>query len=547
MTPGVAGMSRVADSGTCLSSREYQLFLDRFNYRFQEQVGSSANPLFHTNVGDLWPVYLEALPESARQHHTCNECRRFIQRFGGLATIDTQGVIKSALWTDVAAPALYAPGIQAMKALVENAEIRGVFVSEARTIGQPRTGEWSHLSVILPLFLINTSRSLRASQVMAERLEDFKNMKRALTEFSQQIVAQAVTILEADALYRSEKVLGPAKWLHALQESLSGRTPHAVDNLLWKAIATAPAGFAHPRSSMIGTLLEDLVEGLPLRDVSRKFKAKMDPLQYQRPQAAPSVGNILSAEKLVAKMGIELSLIRRFAKPEEVRTIWNVRDSGAVRINTAGVFAGITPKVKAPASKDLLDLPSQNMTWTRFVETVLSEGNVTNLEVYLGNQNHALTAFVTAMYPEAPPILQWDRLDRRNPVSWYLWASGSLPSHWGLRANQFHKVWGVSEKPSHWFDNKCENQEPAAVLLIEGIRETRNSGSALFPEILSSEMRPVRSTIEAYSKANNLLGMGEPQAAGLMVIKGSQMLVQARVRVTTTKNTRAEYIIDRWI
>jgi hypothetical protein len=53
---------------------------------------------------------------------------------------------------------------------------------------------------------------------------------------------------------------------------------------------------------MIGTLLEDIEEGLDFGDVSRKFASKMHPLQYQRPQAAPSVGNIEESEKIVAKL-----------------------------------------------------------------------------------------------------------------------------------------------------------------------------------------------------------------------------------------------------
>jgi hypothetical protein len=69
---------------------------------------------------------------------------------------------------------------------------------------------------------------------------------------------------------------------------------------------------------MIGTLLEDIHVGLPFDDFKAKFAAKMHPLQYQRPQAAPKVGAIAQAEKLVEQLGIVRSLKRRFARLDDL-------------------------------------------------------------------------------------------------------------------------------------------------------------------------------------------------------------------------------------
>ena len=117
-------------------------------------------------------------------------------------------------------------------------------------------------------------------------------------------LAQALKLLKSEALYRSEKVLGQAQWLYDLHRALPSRRNR--DHVLWRAVAAAPAGFCHPRSSMIGTLLEDLAAGMPFDDVSRRFAEKMHPLLYQRPQAAPSAGNIAQAEKIVAAFAFVL-------------------------------------------------------------------------------------------------------------------------------------------------------------------------------------------------------------------------------------------------
>ncbi len=234
------------------------------------------------------------------------------------------------------------------------------------------------------------------------------------------------------------------------------------------------------------------------------------------------------------------------AEPDDVQTIWTPADlRPAPYTKDTGVFAGIAPKVKTPAPTDakLLDLPSKNMTWTRFAETVLPKA--LGLEVFLTANNQPITAFTTAVDPDAPPILQWDREDCRNPVAWYVWNNGSVPRDWSLVANRFHKVWGVSNSPSHWYGNNPPNQKESAVLLVEGLHETKQSGSALFPEILKSELHPVRSSIEAYSRKHNLAGFDGPHAGGL-VIGHDAKAIQVRVRVTTN-DSRTEYVIDRWI
>src|SRR2546425_8355197 len=87
---------------------------------------------------------------------------------------------------------------------------------------------------------------------------------------------------------------------------------------------------------MFGTLLEDISNGLPLPEVSKRFAEKMHPLRYQRPQAAPSEGQLAQAEKIVAQLGAAGSLARRFARLEEVETIWTPKptrkkSSGPVR------------------------------------------------------------------------------------------------------------------------------------------------------------------------------------------------------------------------
>ena len=80
-------------------------------------------------------------------------------------------------------------------------------------------------------------------------------------------------------------MLGMAEWfLEVLQLVKEKR---ATRNIIWYKAATAPVGFCHISSNVIGTLLDDIAAGYDFNTVSRKFAEKMNPLQYQRAAGRP--------------------------------------------------------------------------------------------------------------------------------------------------------------------------------------------------------------------------------------------------------------------
>src|SRR5207248_1397162 len=124
----------------------------------------------------------------------------------------------------------------------------------------------------------------------------------------------------------------------------------------------------------------------------------------------------------------------------------------------------------------------------------------------------------TAVHPDARPLLQWDSEDRRNPVAWYLYASGSLPSGFNLESNAWHRVVAVTAKPPQWFGGEFPHQGEGAILLLAGARDMHGSSSlAIFPSTLRSEFRPYASTIEAFSNKGRVRDLGGDHAAGLLL------------------------------
>jgi hypothetical protein len=346
--------------------------------------------------------------------------------------------------------------------------------------------------------------------------------------------------LSNGALFRSEKCIGVARWLadlHAARADAKGAL--ARDHVTWRAVATAPPGFCHVRTTMIGTLLEDLAAGLPFAEVKRRFDAKTDPTLYQRPQAAPSAGNIAVAEKIVAALRSAGALARRYATLADIVPLWT--PPGPPRAGTGGVFGHLAPKPPGAAT-EALDLPPVTLTWEKLARTVLPEA--TRVECRVPTGNGSFYAFVTATNPDAPPIVQWDRPDRRNPVTWYTHANGSAAAKWGLAPDTWSDVTAITLFPQMWHGGGHAHQGDGALFVIGGARPTERENLCLFPEFLKSEYHAIRSTIEAFSRAGQLDGRETAEVCGLGIRKGQALSLE--LRVSPARGPATVYRLDRW-
>lgn len=533
----------------------YKTFLESIQAHFLSvvQAGATVAPLFTTDVdtAGLFKLFLESLPASERQHHVCHACRHFVHQYGGLVVIDGNGRTRPVLWGP--APGMYEDPFHLMRHMVASARVTGVFLSTENVWGQPRTGEWTHMAVCPPKELVYRGGPLKtAGQAMAEKREEYRMLQRALAEYPKQVVLQAKAVLEAEALYRGEKCLGVAQWLERLISIREGCVDaRARENVTWKAVAGAPPGFCHVRSTMIGTLLDDLATGtLSFEDVKRRFADKMDPLQYQRPQAAPSAGNIAQAEKVVATLKSAGALRRRFARLEEIEAIWrpewHAGRSGRAgeAHHAAGVFSHLTPKGKMAAAP-LTGIPSIAVTWVKFRDEVLPKAEKIEFMPHYGKTGYI--AILTAEDMSAPPILQWDSLERRNPFNWYvypLYCPEAQHGNWGMRPGVAADVAAVTLLPCNWH-RPSPNQGEGVIFVLRGCRDMNPVGGlALFPEVLRSEYHAVRSTIEAYSRAGVIGSPLEASACGVDLRKGSRHWGQEFI--VTTAEAKFHYILDRW-
>lgn len=516
---------------------------------------SKTQPLFVAAVDGpgLADAWLALIPERLRAQYKCNACRHFLIRYGGLVAIDATGQRASVLWRGKP-PAEFQDAFSEMARLVESAPVDGVFVTDQRRLGtqiSPPTPDghvWTHFS-IQPVQLW-TSKVKNADQRAAELRQDFLMISAALPLYPASVIERAVALLESGTLARPEKALPHAKWLRELQKTERNQTaaPLRAAAQVWRAAALAPAGFAHIASSILGTLLDDIAAGLPPSKIAARFADKMDPLQYQRPTAAPSDGQLRMAEGIMAKLESAGALRRRWATISDLQFLWaqlTLREPSTVQAAPAAAAPALIPAPGARVFGHLKGkdaLPDGVMTWTKFEREVLPKATSIHADVPAVGP---FVALLTAADPAAPPIFQWDRPEARNPVSWYFRNPSPPASAWNLKPGAA-KVIGVCLAPPLWGARPLENQGKKVFFLLEGARDMHPSTLAIFPECLISEYHPVRKTIEEFSKRGRIEGDPSAAVAGIAFqdVAGSQPIpLRLHVEMGTTQRT---ITIDRW-
>lgn len=485
------------------------------------RVAANKGPLFRASVPNIWQLYLNGISEHDRQHYNCSCCRRFLERYGTLVAIGSDGLTSPILWSDVEVPEFFRESVRLMREAVSRAAVSCRFFWNDAVWGQPVTGVWTHLHgrpAVGP-----TTKD--AGSLIAESCHEFQVLNRGLAEYPIEVAQQALRALKSDLLYRSEKALSIAKWFVDLHESIMDRPGDIRRNLVWRAVGSAPPGYCHVKTTVIGSLMDDIRAGMDFEMIKSRWSQKLHPLQYQRPQAAPRDGQIEAAERLFAEMGAARSLERRFATLQDIQQfIWRPSEAAPSSATKPG---GIFSHLRESAVPKL-DLPAVDIRWSKFEREVLP--GVRNLSVVLPHQRSSFYGLMAAVHPDAPPILQWDGLDgKRNTVSWYHYHGGSSPNTWGLSSGLV-RVTGIFHYPFHWTDpEKFKHQADGIMFALEGaVDQNHESGIAIFPETLRSEFREVRSVIEAHSKKMSPEGRETGNANGI-ALRGKGAVVEVLI------------------
>lgn len=468
----------------------------------------------------LHEIFIDNIPEYARQYYRCNACFMFINRVGALVTIDDNGTLHSVCWdVPLEEVGMFAPAFNEMKKAVESGTVRNVFSYDRHKIpayiqkdssdlilGLPSTGDWTHFYGILDTRNIN----LQVDKISEKEFRETLNVSREnLNRWNTPAIKKALAYAGSGDLFATDKVKSQCERLLELIEkytttiSTNGRL-----RLMWENSYF----LYHIGGSSIGALLDDFQnDNLSDSECIDRYNSKVDPLKYKRSQAAPSEALIKQAEKLISDLGAENSLKRRFALVSDLpRLLWAPKvdeDDGEEYRN--GVFSKVKSKENAKDDYELVHNDGGKITLTKFMKNVAPGAKRITVTVPVRG---SYAAYTTAVDMEAPCIVKWDSKEVRNPISQYVYSNGSYKSQWNIFESEVDCV-GIANFPEDLLSE--ELSQSGALFILDNAYDMENNASALFADNLIPELFSIRKVIESFSNATPLERSEGQKACGL--------------------------------
>jgi len=542
------------------------------------KVNMKNSNIFMTDVTDeaIQAAFLSGFADDQAKRNTCSCCLDFIRRYGRLVFIekDAQGVFNlvSAMWSAVdKVDPYFRASFEAMKALVEKANIEAVWYSRFETLGQIELNTFNHLQVqraIVPQF----SRTKTPGQAISESREDYRILSEALgfvkrrikekggeekfedASLNPETVKKVLIYFKNERDMRHEKkYIETLEWFIEFQKTayeMKDRRQKA--RLVWHAVATLYKDRTHIGSTVLGEFIKGIEKGMSFDLAKKRWKEQTDSLTKGRAQTPPTQGNVMRAEKVFEALGLASALKRRFATLEEmVYKVWEPKEVKEAKEEAKqGLFGhlktkeDVAPKVTASQLPTTID--GGIMSWVRFKQEVLATAD--NLFVRVTASRMDFMTVSTSVDPEAAPLMAWDDENARNPLAAYRYDKGSFAQQWNLQPFTLVPVNAIVVVPH-------EMKEPGAatgdnvtlIMALEGAKDTGLQQIPLAASWVHNDLHEIRSTLENFFTSGKM----EPQPEGLEPFGGLAVHnhpgggLGYEIHVVTN-GIKTKYLIDRY-
>ena len=394
---------------------------NKFKQAVAKQFASMTNtPLFVVDVtgDDLWDTYLSSFPEGTnpiyrkRTEHDCSCCRQFIRNLGNVVTI-VKGKLVS-IWDVDTGDDAYNAVAKALSDKVRAGHIDTIYQHYESSVGTDKNFEqlvsgqktWTHFFVNLPSRVVDSEGSV--ATLRGEAHTSYALLRRAVDTISDEAIDTVLELIAQKSIYRGDEHLPLVTRFKIMKQRVTG-SKSPLELTLWLESAQGNSTVNAIRNTVIGTLLVDLSEGVPLERAVASFESKVAPANYKRPTALVTKAMISAAKNKIEELGLTSALERRHATIDDIQIndiLFASRD--ARRTITKDVFDELSSMVTAKPKLDKVE----EVSIDRFISDILP--TVTSMEVLVENRH--LPNFVSLIAPvnaTAPGLFKWD-----NGFSW---------------------------------------------------------------------------------------------------------------------------------
>ncbi|HEY8924295.1 MAG TPA: hypothetical protein VIU64_07935 [Polyangia bacterium] len=425
-------VSRTHKGNQDMTTNKFPIFAKAVAASFQAIC--NASQVYVTGVdGDaLYQRYLSAFPAGTnpifkkRTEHDCSCCRQFIRRAGNVVSVDDHGGIRT-IWDEAAeeAPHPYNVVAAALRDAVLAESIANLFrvgpkensfgAATTRSLDAGgRALTWNHLHTG------EIPRTLQAGspdQVRGDYRTTVQVFTRGLVELSPSALDTVLALIDANNLYRGAEHRDAVMQFMAAQKKFLDirsrpRTSREQAVFAWTNAAGPASRF---RNTVIGTLVQDISDGVDIERAVASFETKVAPTNYKRTSAVITPAMVQKAMETIEALGLESALERRFATIGDI----SVNDvkwvDGSVRPAMKGGLADTLMRAAAtanPRSTKRDEERAEDVDLDDFVERVLP--TVTSMEVLLkGEHLGNLMSLTAPVHPEPKRLFRWS-----NDFAW---------------------------------------------------------------------------------------------------------------------------------
>lgn len=381
--------------------------------------------VFEVNLDkdEFYKNYLAAFPEGtnplykSRTEHDCSCCRSFVRGVG--LAVRVKGNSYETVW-DTAVEKAHYPYNEVARVLRDQILASTISRLYRKSPAENRFGVqenrsmntdgnviiWTHFySGPLPRHLVVSDMS-----EVARHETGMNTCIRSFEELSPDAVSTVLDLIQSNSIYRGQEFGEMVKAFKREQASyFNDSSPFAQRVRVAKLAMNIPA-LASFRSTVIGSLVQDLSSGVSVEDAVRMYESKVAPQNYKRTSAVVTPRMINAAMTTIRELDLEPALSRRLARLEDinVRDVLWVDGSAQSRMK-GGLESMLLSAVKVPIKKSKTE--GEVTSLDSFVENILP--GCTSIEVKLENKHLNNLMVLTAPVNEQKQLFKWD-----NDFAW---------------------------------------------------------------------------------------------------------------------------------
>lgn len=383
-------------------------------------TGRGVLVLTHAEQDHLWNLYLESIPKEhnqifrERRYYDGNYDKHFIRKLGGLKFINADLTVTTIWDVDLPADNYFCEVVKKLDEEVMRLPIRDYFFTTEKVAGHLANVDnydyhiiWDHFFTIVPDYFITG----RLGEKQGKLLENKQLLQRSIDSLKLESAELVLDLINTGDLYRGNEFSSIVKWFIDLKKEFeTARETWLVSEMQtrWYWLKAYHLGDrCRIRNTVIGTLMEDISQGMELEQAVKSFESKVAPTNYKRTTAVVTPKMVEQAKETVKQLGYETSVYRRLAIEKDIPV--TERLFTAVKHQALDVFDAVKEESVSKVRK--LD-NLEEISWDEFRRNVLPA--VSTVEVLKQNGLKANEFVMTApMDDNAPTMFKWD-----NGIAW---------------------------------------------------------------------------------------------------------------------------------